>query len=111
MQLKVSITGAGESMESRRRSVTRSMFGDNPKEMSGWITTLRNFDGPEMPFDEMVGAWDDASKLMHVSKVTRQKRLSRDKHFDLRVRREGGLGLHRERSGRRDAWPCRWLSR
>lgn len=87
MQLSdLSVAGPSESMDYRRRSVTRTLFGDNAREMSGWMTTLRNFDGPEMPFDEMVEAWDDTDKLMHVSKEKRHKKWSRYKHFDLRVR-------------------------
>lgn len=60
--------------------------------MSGWMTTLRNFDGPEMPFDEMVEVWADTDKMMQASGTTtregsRQKTLNnRYKHFDLRVR-------------------------
>lgn len=87
MQLsELSVAGASESMDYRRRSYTGTLFGDSSREMSGWMTTLRNFDVPEMPFDEMVEAWDDTDKLMHVSKENRQKKLSRYKHFDLRVR-------------------------
>eukprot|EP00903_Cladosiphon_okamuranus_P017495 g16115.t1 len=85
MQLSdFSTAGASESMDNRRRSVTRNLFGENSAEMSGWMATLRNFDGPEMPFDDMVEAWDDSEKLMHVSKENRQKKWSRYKHFDLR---------------------------
>lgn len=91
MQLnEVSVAAASESMDNRRRSVTRALFGENPKEMSGWMTTLRNFDGPEMPFDEMVEVWADTDKLMNVSRENRQKRFSRFRHFDLRVREVRG---------------------
>lgn len=87
MQLNdVSLAGTSDSMEYRRRSVTRNLFGANSREMSGWMSTLRNLDGPEMPFDEMVETWNDTDKMMNVSKDSRQKRLSRYKHFDLRVR-------------------------
>lgn len=97
MQLnEVSVAAASESMDYRRRSVTRAIFGKNSKEISGWMTTLRNFDGPEMPFDEMVEAWDDTDKLMHVSKDSRQRKVSRYKHFDLRVR-----GVRGARGGER----------
>eukprot|EP00752_Nemacystus_decipiens_P012529 g11097.t1 len=85
MQLnEVLVSGASEYMDYKRRSVTRNLFGEKSREMSGWMTTLRNLDGPEMPFDEMVEAWDDADRLMHVSRERRQRRLRRAKHFDLR---------------------------
>lgn len=86
MQLKVSAAGASESMESKRRSVKQGLFSENERHMTGWMTTLRNFDVPEMPFDEMLKVWDDTEKLMNVSKESRQKRVTRYKHFDLRVR-------------------------
>ena len=88
--MQLNAAGDNESMDYKRRSVTRSLFSDNSKEISGWMTTLRNFDGPEMPFDEMVEVWSDADKMMNIGNTReggRPKAITkRYKHFDLRVR-------------------------
>ncbi len=91
VQMQLNAEDGSESMDFRRRSVTRSLFSDTSKEMSGWMTTLRNLDGPEMPFDEMVEVWSDTERSISASgggrEGNRQKTLNnRYKHFDLRVR-------------------------
>ncbi|CAM9834265.1 unnamed protein product [Scytosiphon promiscuus] len=73
-----------ESMDQKRRSVTRGLFSDNQKEISSWMKTLKSLDGPEMPFDEMCDMIDKGDAMLRVSRESREKKMRRYKHFDLR---------------------------
>lgn len=75
-----------ESMDRKRRSITEGLFSENQKEISSWMNTLKSLDGPEMPFDEMCDMIDKGDAMLRVSKETREKKMRRYKHFDLRVR-------------------------
>lgn len=87
-----------ESMEYKRRSVTRGIFGEHEKEVSGWMKTFKSLDGPEMPFDEMCDMMDRGDSMLRVSKEIREKNMRRYRHFDLRVSVERGwLGTYSSR--------------
>lgn len=73
-------------MDHKRRSVIRALFRDNnATEVSGWMQTLKNLDGPEMPFDEMLELKSEMDKSMYANSEHTDKRNRRYKHFDLRV--------------------------
>lgn len=85
-----------ESMDQKRRSVTQGLFSYNKKEISSWMKTLKSLDGPEMPFDEMCDMIDKGDAMLRVTKESREKKMRRFKHFDLRVwRLEQGKGCVR----------------
>lgn len=92
-------------MEHKRRSVIRLLFNDdnnnNATEVSGWMNALKNLDGPEMPFDEMLELKSEMDKSMKDSKENTEKRSRRYKHFDLRVRKR--LLCSRARGARKAA--------
>ncbi|CAM9502634.1 unnamed protein product [Ectocarpus sp. 13 AM-2016] len=84
MQLNMLLYDDNESMECKRRSVTRGIFDEHEKEVSGWMKTFKSLDGPEMPFDEMCDMMDRGASMLRASKESREKNMRRYRHFDLR---------------------------
>lgn len=88
LSLSLASASAEESADYKRRSVIRVLFRDkNATEVTGWMKTLKNLDGPEMPFGEMLELKSEMDRSMKANKESTERRSRRYKHFDLGVSR------------------------
>ncbi|CAB1121325.1 unnamed protein product [Ectocarpus sp. CCAP 1310/34] len=108
MQLNMLLYDDNESMEYKRRSVTRGIFGEHEKEVSGWMKTFKSLDGPEMPFDEMCDMMDRGDSLLRASKESREKNMRKYRHFDLRRNPELLTKIEEIELGRKVQELLRW---